>query len=635
MYRFFFLFFGSFIGCTALRAQVSDGFKWWSPASDNFSIEGQGWPDEVMHPYDRLPTRAEKSVREVVWSKSQQSAGLLVRFRTNASDIQVRYHVQDKIAFLHMPATGVSGVDLFAEDKGGVWRWDGATYSFGDTVKYDFDRLPPDSNRTYYLYFPLYNKVTWLQIGVPKGTVFKPVARRKLKPVVVYGTSIAQGGVASRPGMAWTAILGRKLKRPVINLGFSSNGLLEKPVLDLMTEIDARIYVLDCLPNLADYPPDAVSNKIIQAVELLNKKRPGIPVLLVEDADAHVGVMDTLLRASFNRVNSTARTAFLALKERGIGNLYYLASDQIGLDIGSTVDGLHPNDRGMEQYAKAYASCIKEIFAGKRRGGYDPAQIRKHDSLVCSEWKGFQRVDFTIDGRHCIVVNPPKNLPGNPWIWRTEFFGAFAQADSMLVSHGYHVAYIDITDMYGAPIAVHYMNELYSYLVNKKGFSSRVVLEGFSRGGLSALNWAISFPKQVGCIYLDAPVCNFMTWPGGQGRDSYSAADWKKLKKAYGFENDEQALSYGTPLDHLGRLADNRIAIISVCGAKDTLVPIKANTDILEDRYKKMGGTVKVIVKPDVYHHPHSLKDPTPIVRFILRNDKANRQVHTQETGRI
>lgn len=89
-----------------------------------------------------------------------------------------------------------------------------------------------------------------MQVGVPGNALFNPMAIREEKPIVVYGTSIAQGGCASRPGMAWPALVGRKLDRPLINLGFSGNGRLEKEVIDLIAEIDAKVYVLDCLPNL-------------------------------------------------------------------------------------------------------------------------------------------------------------------------------------------------------------------------------------------------------------------------------------------------------------------------------------------------------------------------------------------------
>lgn len=235
-------------------------FKTWNPANDTMPVlEGQAWPHKVKDFYDRLPAKAELSVRKEVWNLSKNSAGLQMRFQTNATEIIIKYQVTGSIQMPHMPATGVSGVDLYSKTIDGTWLWAAGRYSFGDTVTYHFKNLSPNDqhvgNREYTLYLPLYNSVKWMEISVPKDAVFKPLPVRSDKPIVVYGTSIAQGGCASRPGLAWTNILGRKLDRPVINLAFSGNGRLEKELIDLLTEVDAKLYVLDCLPNLtsSDY----------------------------------------------------------------------------------------------------------------------------------------------------------------------------------------------------------------------------------------------------------------------------------------------------------------------------------------------------------------------------------------------
>ncbi len=153
-----------------------------------------------------------------------------------------------------MPATGVSGIDLYSKTIDGKWLWAAGKFSFKDTITYHFTNLLPNdqhvNNREYTLYLPLYNSVKWMEITVPKAALFKSLPVRKDNPIVVYGTSIAQGACASRPGLAWTNILGRKLDRPVINLAFSGNGKLEKELIELLSEIDASLYVLDCLPNL-------------------------------------------------------------------------------------------------------------------------------------------------------------------------------------------------------------------------------------------------------------------------------------------------------------------------------------------------------------------------------------------------
>src|SRR6185312_3848447 len=235
-------------------AQNQNDYTWWNPAENSFPVvEGQGWHEGLKSFYDRFPSRAENTVRKDVWNLSQHSAGLYIKFESDAEDIIVRYVATNKTNYgmPHMPATGVSGVDLYAIDQSGKWVWAPGKFSFGDTITYHFVNMKVDPvfksrPSEFRLFLPLYNGVSWMQIGVPQNKKFTPLALTKEKPVVVYGTSIAQGACASRPGMAWTNILERKLDRPLINLAFSGNGRLEQPVLDLINEIDAQLYVLDC-----------------------------------------------------------------------------------------------------------------------------------------------------------------------------------------------------------------------------------------------------------------------------------------------------------------------------------------------------------------------------------------------------
>jgi len=203
-----------------------------------------------------------------------------------------------------------------------------------------------------------------MEVGVPVGTLFNPLPVRKEKPIVVYGTSIAQGGCASRPGMAWPAIVGRKLDRPLINLGFSGNGRLEKEVIDIVEEIDAKLFVLDCLPNLdaSDAAKsETVKNLVLQSVRQLQKKHPSTPVLLAE----HCGFSDEALNSSKEKnvkaLNKAQRDAFAQLKSEGHINLYLLPKEEIGLSMDGTVDGIHPNDLGMQDYADAYEKIIRNM----------------------------------------------------------------------------------------------------------------------------------------------------------------------------------------------------------------------------------------------------------------------------------
>lgn len=237
-----------------------------------------------------------------------------------------------------------------------------------------------------------------------------------------------------------------------------------------------------------------------------------------------------------------------------------------------------------------------------------------------SKWNGFEKRDFLVNGRKAFVVVPEKVAVGRPWIWRTEFFGHEPQADIALIKKGFHAAYLDVQDLYGAPKALDAMDAFYDQVTQERGFSKKVVLEGFSRGGLFTLNWAARHPDRVACIYNDAPVCDFKSWPLGQGAGKASPGDWQKCLKAYGF-TQKQALDYAkNPVDNLKPMADAKIPILHVCGDADEVVPFGENTMLMYRRYRQMEGPMEVIAKPGVKHHPHSLKDPKPIVDFILKH---------------
>lgn len=260
-----------------------------------------------------------------------------------------------------------------------------------------------------------------------------------------------------------------------------------------------------------------------------------------------------------------------------------------------------------------HAAVFAAMLAAPLAAGEDASQRR-------SVWMGYERLDFCVDGRNCLLVLPKHAAAGRPWIWRTEFFGHEPQADRALLALGFHVAYIDVQNMYGGPPAMGHMDAYYAWLTGKRGLACKVVLEGFSRGGLFAFNWAARNPDKVASLYVDAPVCDFRTWPGGKGRGKGSPTDWERCKKVYGL-TEQQALAYKlNPVDNLAPLAAAKIPLLDVCGEADTVVPIDENTRVIERRYRELGGEIKVIAKPFCEHHPHSLKEPAPIVNFILRH---------------
>lgn len=257
-----------------------------------------------------------------------------------------------------------------------------------------------------------------------------------------------------------------------------------------------------------------------------------------------------------------------------------------------------------------------------------------------SEWMGFERYDFQVGGRDCLVVIPKEAAAGRPWAWRTEFFGHEPQGDVALLKHGFHITYLNVQNMYGAPVALDHMDRFYEHVVREAsggggegsgpqlGLAKKVVLEGFSRGGLFAFNWAARHPERVAAIYADAPVCDFKSWPAAfpPSRGKGSPADWERCKQAYGFKSDEEARAYRlNPIDNLAPLAAAKVRLIHVCGDADDVVPFPENSALIERRYRELGGPIQMIVKPGVGHHPHSLVDPTPIVEFLLESVKTPR----------
>lgn len=251
--------------------------------------------------------------------------------------------------------------------------------------------------------------------------------------------------------------------------------------------------------------------------------------------------------------------------------------------------------------------------------GISSSPVIAAEKATESQWNGIKKLDFRVADRSCLLIVPDTPLPGNPWIWRTEFFGAFPAADIALAKRGVHVGYIDMQDMYGAPPSMKLMDAYYNYVKRQYKLSPKPVLEGFSRGGLFAFNWAAKNPQKVSALYVDAPVCDFRSWPGGKGKGVGSPADWERLCKVYKMTPEQAMKSKLAPIDNLAPIAKAKIPILAVVGDADNVVPVEENTAIVEERYTKLGGVMKVIHKPGVNHHPHSLEDVTPIVEFVLR----------------
>ena len=271
-------------------------------------------------------------------------------------------------------------------------------------------------------------------------------------------------------------------------------------------------------------------------------------------------------------------------------------------------DGVHPNPYG----AYKIAAKVYETITGK------PAPKRpKPLEFSLDDGSGHKLYRFMFGGREVKVLAPNLPLEGNLWIWRPAFFGAFDNADRALLKKGFYIVYCDFTNEYGNPKAVADGKRFFDMMTARYKLSSKVALEGLSRGGLYVINYAKTYPETVSCVYIDAPVCNLASWPGEK------SSLWPRALEKWGVKaigKDFQGNAYFG----LENMAKEKIPVLMVCGGADKVVPFKDNGEIFEQAYKKLGGEIRTIIKPEVGHHPHGLDDPAPIVDFVVKNAAGN-----------
>lgn len=329
---------------------------------DSFPLLGTLAPDAAVK-YSRLPDSMQNNIRGELWNLGLNSAGLSVRFRSDSPRIKMRWKSRNNFSMNHMAATGVRGVDLYVLDGDTAWT----TMGIGrparkavteTTIMADME---PGIMREYMLFLSLYDGVDSLYVGIDSGTVLTqpvldtPVRR---KPVVMYGTSILQGGCATRPGMAHTNILQRILGREVVNLGFSGNARLDPEIAELMASADASCYVVDPLPNCT---PDMIDERMERFIGILRAARPDTPILLVESPWFPSMRFDREVAATLRDKNRRLHAIYERLAASD-PNLHYFTADNILADPESTVDNCHFTDTGFLGYARALAPVLRTLI---------------------------------------------------------------------------------------------------------------------------------------------------------------------------------------------------------------------------------------------------------------------------------
>jgi len=344
---------------------------------DHFLIEGTAIADSLKEsPYDRLPISYKEKVREPVWDLSKASAGITVRFHSNSTSINLKWTVLNDLDMPHLASTGIKGIDLYTKYNN-KWRYVTTAGALVGLKTYQNKSIPADSIneyeliknmssdfREYKLFLPLYDGVTKLEVGIDSAASIEKASPSAVKPIVFYGTSITQGGCASRPGMAHTNIISRKLDVDCINYGFSGNGRMETPIVELISEIDAHFYVIECMQNMNS---EQVSERVRPLVDMIRSNHPYTPIVLVENMMYTMAFLDQTIKTRLIQENAALKNEYNKIIKSGIPNIFYIKDNKdFLLDNEGTVDGVHLTDLGFLRYADYLIENFKKNLLIKK-----------------------------------------------------------------------------------------------------------------------------------------------------------------------------------------------------------------------------------------------------------------------------
>lgn len=414
--------------------------------------------------------------------------------------------------------------------------------------------------------------------------------------VACIGNSITYGsGIADRPRDSYPSQLARMLgeKWEVRNFGVSARTMLKKGDYPFWNE-EAYTQAKAFLPDVViiklgtnDTKPQnwKFKNEFYIDYKAMVKELKALPshprIFVCKPVPAYAvqwGINDSII------VYGVIPTVEKLAKEEKLQviDLYAPLSGKTEL----FPDHIHPNAEG----AGLMAKTIYKSLTGK-----DGTLIQAQYPGKPTTWHGFTKYDFQIDRRNARIVVPDKAAPGNPWVWRARFPDWHYQMDSILIRKGFHVVYIDTDELLGSPGCVDIWNNFYNYLTTQYGLNPKVALEGVSRGGLYIFNFAKKYPERIACIYAEAPVCDFKSWPGGKGAGKGDADSWKLLQKAYNFKTEQEAIDYkDNPIDNLDKLAATKVPLLFQIGLHDSIVPPEENTYKLANTYIRLGGPAMI-----------------------------------------
>ncbi len=349
-----------------VSADITEPDIVWYNAKD-FSLHGVFYCEQEKR-YLRFPHEIAKTVSESVAFLNTSTSGGRVRFKTNSSYIAIRV-VSDRLGALPiMPKSGYSGFDLYRNFEGRDRYF--TTFIPQDTKAdgYSSGTKTYGELTNYTINFPLYGGVQELFIGLKKDAVLEnPTPYRHTLPIVFYGSSITQGGCASRPGNCYQGFLSRRLDTDFINFGFSGSGKGEKEMAEYIASLSMRLFVLD-------YDSNAPSEEWLNAThypfyKTVREKNPNLPIVIISHPSALQRVTYECkvepTWGTFEKRRDIIYNTYKRALNEGDTNVYFLDGKEIfaGEEWDAvTVDGVHPNDFGFFRFAQKLETIIKPLL---------------------------------------------------------------------------------------------------------------------------------------------------------------------------------------------------------------------------------------------------------------------------------
>ena len=234
------------------------------------------------------------------------------------------------------------------------------------------------------------------------------------------------------------------------------------------------------------------------------------------------------------------------------------------------------------------------------------------------KWNGFDKYDFEFEGRHAIIVFPEKSDAQKNWALKTEYWDAFPAEEIELLKNGFHLAFLKNKTRFATKEDCDAKARFAKYLSDTYGLRDKCVPVGMSCGGAHAVNFAGYYPEAVLCMYIEAPVLNFSSFPGREGYES----TWdKEFTVAYPGVTRADLLNFEPhPINRVDVLKENKIPIILAYGTVDSVVPFEDNGKLMLDLYTDTPELLTIIPRIGQDHHPHGFpNDPQKIVAYILK----------------